>query len=136
MAFTVWKKCRIFGKIFGIFQICAKNDDFWHISIHNFWTTIGIMLPPLLSSQMIHFERLRTQFGRNFEFLAKFLKYFKFELKIAIFSIFQPITLGLPLGSCYLLFYHLKLSTLEDWTHISEEIWKFWQNFRNISHFS
>ena len=56
----------------------------------NFWTTIGIMLPPLLSSQIGYFEIVHSWFGWNFEFLAIFLDYFKFEFWILgnIFGLF------------------------------------------------
>ena len=51
--------------------IPSKNSVYFqHISASKFGTSIGIMPPPLLSSQIIHFERLHTQFGRNLEFLA------------------------------------------------------------------
>ena len=65
---TIWKKFGIFGKIFGIFQILAKNAFFQHISAYKIRSTIGIMLPPLLSSQTIHFEKLDTVFGINMKF--------------------------------------------------------------------
>ena len=70
---------------------------------------------------------------QNGNFWQKCCNFFKVTVKMAIFNIFELINLGPPWGSCYLLFYHLKLQTLRHCTHSLEEIWSFWQLFWDYS---
>ncbi len=99
----------------------GKKLLFWQVSAHKCGSTYGIMLPPLLSSQIGQLEKLVSHFGRNREFEAIFLDHSYFEQKLAIFDISQHKIVGLSIGSCYLPFYHLKLTNLKDWFHILGE---------------